>query len=80
MLSALAAWHSALLNLALAAVWAALVVGGVPPLAILMYSFAIASYRPSAGAVSGGIPLAARMRVGVTLVRPCCCAAASADA
>jgi hypothetical protein len=36
----------------------------VLPLAIVGYSFAIASYRPSAAAVFGGIPLKARMRVG----------------
>ncbi len=40
----------------------------------------IASYRPSSPEVFGGIPLAARMRVWVALVRPCCAAEASAPA
>ena len=43
-------------------------------LAIVGYSLAIASYRPSSAAVFGGIPLKARIRIGVTLVRPCCSA------
>jgi hypothetical protein len=72
MFRTLAAWHTALLYLLSAAVWAELDVGVVPPLAIFRYSFAMAKYWPSSAEVSGGIPLTARMSVGVTLVRPCC--------
>ena len=79
MFRALAAWHSAWLSLLPAAVWAAEpAAGAVPPLAIVRYWLAIASYRPSSSEVFGGIPLAARIRVRVTLVRPCCSAEASA--
>ena len=80
MFRALAAWHSAWLSLLPAAVWAADEVGVVPPLAIFRYWLAIASYRPSSGAVFGGMPLETRIRVGVTLVRPCCSAAVFAAA
>jgi hypothetical protein len=62
MFRALAAWHSAWLSLLPAAVWAAEpAAGAVPPLAIVRYWLAIASYRPSSSEVFGGIPLAARM-------------------
>ena len=54
--------------------WAEVDVGAVPPLAIFRNSVVIASYRPSSAAVFGGIPLAARISVGVTLVMPCCSA------
>ncbi len=70
---ALAAWHSAWLSLLPAAVEAAEPAAGVvPPLAIFRYAFAIASYWPRSAEVSGGIPLATRMRVLLGLVRPCC--------
>src|SRR5580693_1380789 len=81
MFRALAAWHSAWLSLLPAAVWAAEPAAGtVPPLAIVRYWLAIDSYRPSSAEVFGGIPLAARIRVWVALVRPCCSAADSAAA
>src|SRR5487761_1319641 len=80
MFRALAAWHSAVLSLLPAAVWAEDEVGAVPPLAIVRYWLAIDSYRPSKSAVFGGIPLAARIRVRVTLVTPCCSAEDSAIA
>src|SRR5579859_2119186 len=79
MFRALAARHSAWLSLLVAAVAAAEPLAGmVPPLASFRYWLEIASYRPSSADVSGGIPLAARMRVWVTLVSPWAAAAASA--
>src|SRR5579863_2818791 len=79
MFRALAARHSAWLSLLVAAVAAAEpVAGAVPPLAMIRYWPEIASYRPSSADVSGGMPLAARMRVWVALPRPCWAAEASA--
>ena len=80
MFRALAAWHWRVLSLASAAVWAELVVGSCAAVGLLTNWLSIAWYRPSWADVSGGIPLAARMRLRVTLVRPCCSAVAFADA
>ncbi len=58
MFRALAAWHSAWLSLLPGGrLGGELAAGAVPPLAIVRYWLAIASYRPSSAEVFGGIPL-----------------------
>ena len=45
----------------------------------MTYWVSMAWYRPSSAEVSGGMPLAARTRLRLTLVRPCASAEAFAD-
>ncbi len=57
MFSALAAWHSALLYFAVTALLSAVLVGCVPPLALISNAVSWATQVPRSGSICGEIPL-----------------------